>query len=195
MSKVQLAYILICVVFGTRADEVPSSVDIHQGAVGLPRTDIHVADITTKVEDTPVKPEDSPSVQGHAVVTEKSEHPKIETRVLEAETIAAQEKSDVTTSEDAKTEQVQPAKMEARILTNHITVDGDLMGLTNEKAEEVEEGPVPCTCGVFLSGQFKKGHKTEPKGEPILMQEMDAPFANNAVGSRQCTSKCIETVR
>nr|CAH7734688.1 unnamed protein product [Callosobruchus chinensis] len=80
------------------------------------------------------------------------------------------------------------------MLTNQITVDGDLTGLANKKEEDVEEGPVPCTCGVFLSGQFKKGHKAEPKGEPILMQEMDAPFANNAVGNRQCTSKCIETI-
>lgn len=54
--------------------------------------------------------------------------------------------------------------------------------------------PVPCTCGVFLSGQFKKGSKEQPKGVPVLTQEMDTPFMNNAMGNRQCTNKCLEMV-
>ncbi|XP_057663974.1 uncharacterized protein LOC130898588 [Diorhabda carinulata] len=54
--------------------------------------------------------------------------------------------------------------------------------------------PVPCTCGVFLSGQFKKGSKKQPKGLPVLTQEMDTPFMNNAVGNRQCTNKCLELI-
>ncbi|XP_072377520.1 uncharacterized protein Fcp3C [Diabrotica undecimpunctata] len=54
--------------------------------------------------------------------------------------------------------------------------------------------PIPCTCGVFLSGQFKKGSKKQPKGLPVLTQEMDTPFMNNAVGNRQCTNKCLELI-
>ncbi|EFA03731.2 follicle cell protein 3C-1 [Tribolium castaneum] len=54
--------------------------------------------------------------------------------------------------------------------------------------------PVPCTCGVFLSGQFKKGSKEQPKGVPVLTQEMDTPFMNNAMGNRQCTNKCLEMI-
>lgn len=54
---------------------------------------------------------------------------------------------------------------------------------------------VPCTCGVFLSGQFKKGSKEQPKGVPVLTQEMDTPFMNNAIGNRQCINKCLEVVR
>lgn len=55
--------------------------------------------------------------------------------------------------------------------------------------------PVPCTCGIFLSGQFKKGSKEQPKGVPVLTQEMDTPCMNNAMGNRQCTTKCLEMVR
>lgn len=53
----------------------------------------------------------------------------------------------------------------------------------------------PCTCGIFLSGQFVKGSKQPPKGNPALLQEMDNAFMNNAVGNRQCMNKCLELVR
>lgn len=61
--------------------------------------------------------------------------------------------------------------------------------------EHKKDEPVPCTCGVFLSGQFKKGSKDQPKGSPVLTQEMDNAFMNNSVGNRQCTNKCLEMVR
>lgn len=67
---------------------------------------------------------------------------------------------------------------------------GDLIN-----AIKTDNKPVPCTCGVFLSGQFKKGSKEQPKGVPVLMQEMDTPYMNNAMGNRQCTNKCLELVR
>ncbi|XP_045470432.1 follicle cell protein 3C-1 isoform X2 [Harmonia axyridis] len=54
--------------------------------------------------------------------------------------------------------------------------------------------PVPCTCGVFLSGQLKKGTKQDPKGVPVLTEEMDRAFENNPVGVRKCTNKCLETI-
>lgn len=65
----------------------------------------------------------------------------------------------------------------------------------NHHSEEKKNEPVPCTCGVFLSGQFKKGSKDQPKGVPVLTQETDTPFMNNAMGNRQCTNKCLELVR
>ncbi|XP_018579805.1 follicle cell protein 3C-1 [Anoplophora glabripennis] len=65
---------------------------------------------------------------------------------------------------------------------------------TNEIKIEEAKDPVPCTCGVFLSGQFKKGSKDQPKGVPVLTQEMDTPFFNNAVGNRQCVNKCLELI-
>lgn len=54
--------------------------------------------------------------------------------------------------------------------------------------------PVPCTCGIFLSGQFKKGSKAAPKGEPVITEEQDAHFAHNSIGQRQCANKCIESI-
>ncbi|KAG5884342.1 hypothetical protein JTB14_024421 [Gonioctena quinquepunctata] len=63
-----------------------------------------------------------------------------------------------------------------------------------ESEEDEPKGPIPCTCGVFLSGQFKKGSKQQPKGLPLLTQEMDTPFMNNAMGTRQCTNKCLELI-
>lgn len=65
----------------------------------------------------------------------------------------------------------------------------------DEGSSQEESEPIPCTCGVFLSGQFKKGSKKQPKGMPVLTQEMDTSFMNNAVGNRQCTNKCLELVR
>ncbi|KAJ8983128.1 hypothetical protein NQ317_014703, partial [Molorchus minor] len=65
--------------------------------------------------------------------------------------------------------------------------------ISNINTKETKE-PVPCTCGVFLSGQFKKGSKDQPKGVPVLTQEMDTPFLNNSVGNRQCINKCLELI-
>ncbi|XP_018329325.1 follicle cell protein 3C-1 [Agrilus planipennis] len=50
--------------------------------------------------------------------------------------------------------------------------------------------PCPCTCGVFLSGQFKKGSKDQPKGNPVLVQEMDG----TSTGNKQCINKCLELI-
>lgn len=60
---------------------------------------------------------------------------------------------------------------------------------------KTDNKPVPCTCAVFLSGQFKKGSKDQPRGVPVLTQEMDTPCMNNSMGTRQCTSRCLELVR
>lgn len=49
-----------------------------------------------------------------------------------------------------------------------------------------------CTCGVFLSGQFKKGET--PKGNAALLHEQDSMYPCTPMGSKQCTNKCLETV-
>ncbi|KAF5277814.1 hypothetical protein FQR65_LT03795 [Abscondita terminalis] len=64
----------------------------------------------------------------------------------------------------------------------------------NNKTTKETTTPCPCSCGVFLSGQFVKGSKQPPKGNPALLQEMDNPFVNNAVGNRQCINKCLELI-
>ncbi|CAA9995933.1 unnamed protein product [Nesidiocoris tenuis] len=48
----------------------------------------------------------------------------------------------------------------------------------------------PCTCGVFLSGQF---NRTSPvQGNPVLMNEHDEHFTCNRVGDKQCINKCLD---
>lgn len=51
-----------------------------------------------------------------------------------------------------------------------------------------------CTCGVFLSGQFKKGSSEPPKGHAALMHEQDTMFPCTPLGAKQCQNKCLETV-
>lgn len=53
---------------------------------------------------------------------------------------------------------------------------------------------IPCTCGVFLTGQFKRGSSEPPKGNPALMYDQELPFACNAAGIKQCTNRCLEMV-
>lgn len=52
----------------------------------------------------------------------------------------------------------------------------------------------PCNCGVFLTGQFKRGSNEQPKGNPALMYEQDLPFPCNPTGVKQCTNRCLEMV-
>lgn len=56
------------------------------------------------------------------------------------------------------------------------------------------EQPVGCVCAVFLSGQFKKGSKEQPKGYPALLHEHPDPLPCSNIGNRLCTSKCLEAV-
>nr|CAD7447468.1 unnamed protein product [Timema bartmani] len=53
-------------------------------------------------------------------------------------------------------------------------------------------GPVPCTCGVFLSGQFTKNSQDPPKGHPALLHEHPDPFPCNIWGNKQCTNRCLD---
>ncbi|XP_017786475.1 PREDICTED: follicle cell protein 3C-1 isoform X2 [Nicrophorus vespilloides] len=62
------------------------------------------------------------------------------------------------------------------------------------KSKKEHSKPVPCTCGIFLSGQLKKGSKDSPKGDPVLTQELDTHFAHNSIGQRQCANKCLENM-
>ncbi|ENN77164.1 hypothetical protein YQE_06303, partial [Dendroctonus ponderosae] len=62
------------------------------------------------------------------------------------------------------------------------------------ESDEIAPEDTPCTCGVFLSSQFKKGSKDQPKGDSVLTQEIDMPFPNNAIGNKQCTHRCLEMI-
>ncbi|XP_062141423.1 follicle cell protein 3C-1 [Drosophila sulfurigaster albostrigata] len=50
--------------------------------------------------------------------------------------------------------------------------------------------PVPCTCGVFLSSQIKNGLPDTP----LIHNEMDRMYPCNAIGHKQCQTKCLEAI-
>lgn len=54
--------------------------------------------------------------------------------------------------------------------------------------------PVGCVCGVFLSGQFKKGSKEQPTGNAVLMHDQPESFPCTSIGNRLCINKCLETI-
>lgn len=54
--------------------------------------------------------------------------------------------------------------------------------------------PIGCVCAVFLSGQFKKGSKEQPKGYPALLHEHPDPIPCNVIGNKLCTNKCLDAV-
>lgn len=57
------------------------------------------------------------------------------------------------------------------------------------------QSSVPCTCGVFMSGQFDKGTpNAQPRGNAALMYEQDAVLPCTAQGNKQCTNRCLEMV-
>lgn len=65
---------------------------------------------------------------------------------------------------------------------------------SNNEIGQEEKERIPCTCGVFLSGQFKKGAPLKLSGGPALLQELNDPLTCNTLGEKQCINKCLETV-
>lgn len=53
---------------------------------------------------------------------------------------------------------------------------------------------IPCTCAVFLTGQFTKGSNEQPKGLPALMHEQDIPLPCSPTGIKLCTNKCLDSI-
>ncbi|XP_015524686.1 follicle cell protein 3C-1 [Neodiprion lecontei] len=65
---------------------------------------------------------------------------------------------------------------------------------TTTDAPTTETTPLGCVCGVFLSGQFKKGSKEQPKGNPALLHEHPDDFPCSIVGNKLCTNKCLDAI-
>ncbi|XP_017099213.2 follicle cell protein 3C-1 [Drosophila bipectinata] len=61
---------------------------------------------------------------------------------------------------------------------------------TPESVQPQDNQPVPCTCGVFLSSQIQNGLPTAP----LIHQELDRMFPCNAIGRKQCQTKCLEAI-
>lgn len=71
----------------------------------------------------------------------------------------------------------------------------DPLGLNNLVAAATKVNQTYCTCAVFLNGQFTKGSKKAPSGNPALLHEQENMMSCNTIGTKQCTNKCLETVR
>lgn len=56
------------------------------------------------------------------------------------------------------------------------------------------ESPIGCTCGIFLSGQFKKSSKESPTGNPVLIYDQFETFPCTLNGKRLCINKCLDTI-
>lgn len=65
---------------------------------------------------------------------------------------------------------------------------------TTQISTTTPKTPIGCVCGIFLSGQFKKGSKEQPKGTPVLMHDQPESFPCTTVGNRLCINKCLETI-
>ncbi|XP_017054763.1 follicle cell protein 3C-1 [Drosophila ficusphila] len=61
---------------------------------------------------------------------------------------------------------------------------------SSSAAPQPDNQPVPCTCGVFLSSQIPNGLPTKP----LIHQELDRMFPCNAIGRKQCQTKCLEAI-
>ncbi|XP_011173300.1 follicle cell protein 3C-1 [Solenopsis invicta] len=76
---------------------------------------------------------------------------------------------------------------------NNSTTENDTV--TNIKpAINTKEQPIGCVCAVFLSGQFKKGSKEQPKGYPALLHEHPDSFSCSISGNKLCINKCLEVI-
>ncbi|CAK9807989.1 Armadillo repeat-containing protein 7 [Anthophora plagiata] len=65
--------------------------------------------------------------------------------------------------------------------------------LNNTLKISTTDVPIGCTCGIFLSGQLKKGNK-EPIGNPAVIYDQPETFSCIPIGNRLCINKCLETI-
>jgi len=66
--------------------------------------------------------------------------------------------------------------------------------VTNIKSSTNTKQPTGCACAIFLSGQFKKGSKEQPKGYPALIHEYPDSIPCTTIGNKLCVNKCLEIV-
>ncbi|KAG5314275.1 FCP3C protein, partial [Acromyrmex insinuator] len=66
--------------------------------------------------------------------------------------------------------------------------------VTNIKSSTNTKQSTGCACAIFLSGQFKKGSKEQPKGYPALIHEYPDPISCTTIGNKLCVNKCLEII-
>ncbi|XP_055547666.1 follicle cell protein 3C-1 [Wyeomyia smithii] len=54
---------------------------------------------------------------------------------------------------------------------------------------------VPCSCAIFLTGQFNKQNRTEPpRGNPAIQLELMQSYPCNSAGNKQCSNRCLDAI-
>ncbi|KAM7348566.1 follicle cell protein 3C [Cochliomyia hominivorax] len=72
------------------------------------------------------------------------------------------------------------------------TTTANIIKATFTKTPQQED--LSCTCGIFLSSQFVKGSAEPPKGDPAISTTLERSFQCNAIGQKQCQTKCLEQI-
>jgi hypothetical protein len=82
------------------------------------------------------------------------------------------------------------------IASGQLNLKNDLkakFALSQAPSNSISDGS-PCSCAVFMSGQFKKGSTDQPKGVPALIQETENFFPCTPAGTKLCINKCLESI-
>ncbi|XP_058824706.1 follicle cell protein 3C-1 [Topomyia yanbarensis] len=59
----------------------------------------------------------------------------------------------------------------------------------------VQTENVPCTCAIFLTGQFNKYNRTEPpRGNPGIQLELMHNYPCTSAGNKQCSNRCLDAI-
>ncbi|KAG8282421.1 hypothetical protein J6590_036387 [Homalodisca vitripennis] len=64
----------------------------------------------------------------------------------------------------------------------------------NNSLTELTRPFVPCTCGIFLTGQFTPGAQIPPSSIPALSFEFDYNLPCSKFGNHQCANNCLQTI-
>jgi hypothetical protein len=78
--------------------------------------------------------------------------------------------------------------------TKFLTQSKDESTATEAATVGVDEPNTPCTCAVFMTGQFTKGSSQQPKGVPAIVQELETMYPCSPKGTKTCTNKCLQLV-
>lgn len=54
---------------------------------------------------------------------------------------------------------------------------------------------VPCSCAIFLTGQFNKQNRSEPpRGNPGIQIELMQNYPCTSAGNKQCSNRCLDAI-
>ncbi|XP_001851350.2 follicle cell protein 3C-1 [Culex quinquefasciatus] len=77
----------------------------------------------------------------------------------------------------------------------HITADADTSSNALTSAKQPSPDTIPCTCAIFLTGQFNRQNRSEPpRGNPGIQMELMQHYPCSAAGNKQCSNRCLDAI-